>query len=248
MMHDLRRELALGYRVLGSQGIGLGLLVHITVREPGAKTFWTYQLGQSVEEVRICDLREVDFDLNIQNGDGQVNPNLRIHSEIYTQRPDVLSIVHHHGSNCVALSSIGHCLEPFDRDAGRWDKEIALVESYESPVLRKQGESIAHSLGTLKALMLKHHGLLVVGESVADSVVSAIEIEKSCGVQLKAMAAGKLHMLPADEIADTKNALGSRRYYQGMWNYYLRSLTRKGLDADIDDTGPAGFAAIVTPD
>jgi L-fuculose-phosphate aldolase len=247
-MHDLRRELALGYRVLGSQGIGLGLLAHITVREPGATTFWTYQLGQSVEEVRVCDLREVDFELNIQSGGGEVNPNLRIHSEIYAQRPDVLSIVHHHGSNCVALSSIGHCLEPFDRDAGRWSGEIALVESYESPVLRNQGASIATALGSLKALLLKHHGVLVVGESVADSVVSAIEIEKSCGVQLKAMSAGKLHMLPDAEIEDTRKALGSRRYHQGMWNYYVRSLRRNGLDADIDETGPSAFAPIATPD
>jgi hypothetical protein len=82
--------------------------------------------------------------------------------------------------NIMDRSSIEHCLERFDRDAGRWGQDIALIESYESPVPRKQRKSIANSFGPLKALMLKQLGLRTVGESIVDSVVSAIEIEKSC--------------------------------------------------------------------
>jgi L-fuculose-phosphate aldolase len=244
LMDDLKAELALGYRILGSQGIGLGLLAHLTVRSPGGSTFWTYQLGQSVEEVRAIDLVEVDFSLKPVEGTGLVNPNLVFHSEIYAARPDVKSIVHHHGDNAVALGAIGKCLVSFDRNAGRWDGEIDLVEEYESPILREQGASIVAALGGLKALLLKHHGVLVTGENLADAVVSTIELEHSCGVQLKAMAAGELHLMPAAEIEDTKRALGSKRYYEGTWAYYKRMVTRLGLDAGIDDTRPSAFAAI----
>lgn len=243
-MNNLLRDLALGYRVLGSQGVGLGLLAHLTVRESGASTFWTYQLGQSVEEVRVADLVEVNFDLVVVSGSGLVNPNLAIHSEIYAARPDVLSIVHHHGDNAVALGAIGQSVVSFDRNAGRWDNEIALAEMFESPVLRDQGASIASSLGRFKALLLKHHGVLVTGESLADAVVSTIELEHVCSVQLKAMAAGELHLMPAAEIEDTKIALGSKRYYEGMWAYYKRVLTRHGLDKDIEEQAPATFEAI----
>ena len=243
-MANLQRELALGYRILAAQGIGLGLLAHLTVREPGARTFWTYQLGQSMEEVRLIDLVELDFDLKVVSGSGFVNPNLAFHSEIYAARADVLSIVHHHGGNAVALGAIGRSVEPFDRNAGRWHNEIALAQMYESPVLRHQGASILASLGKLKALLLKHHGVLVTGECLADAVVSTIELEQVCGVQLKAMAAGELNLMPDAEIEDTKRALGSKQYYNGSWAYYKRALTRAGLDHDIEEVSAPAFEAI----
>lgn len=229
-MDALKHELALGYRILGMNGLGLGLLAHLTTRVAGGSTFLTYQFGQSVDEVRPQDLREVDFDLNIVNGAGQVNRNLRIHGEIYAARPDVLCIAHHHGDNSIALGAIGHNLAPFDRNAARWAGEIDLAEDPESPVIAEQGRSIANALGQNKALLLKHHGVLVTGANVRDVVVSTIELERTCGVQLKAMAAGTLHLLPQAEIDDAKRTLSSAVLYNGTWDYYRRALTRKGLD------------------
>ena len=88
-LEQLKRELVDGYHMLGHAGLGLGLLAHLTARAPGGDTFWTYQLGKSVEEVRYDDLREVDFELNLQGPDGQVNPTLRIHGMVYAARPDI---------------------------------------------------------------------------------------------------------------------------------------------------------------
>lgn len=238
------RELALAYRILGSYNIGVGLLAHLTVREPGSSTFWTYQLGQSVEEVRTSDLIEVGFDLKPVAGRGRINPSLNIHAQIYSARPDVCSIIHHHGANAVALGAIGSSVMPFDQHAARWNGEIALAEVYESPLLHSQSASIAESLGRLKALLLKHHGVLVTGGCLADAIVSAIELETVCGVQLKAMAAGELHMMPAAEIDDVKQVLESKIYYDGVWAYYLRRLSHLGLDRGVDDATPATFDAI----
>jgi L-fuculose-phosphate aldolase len=243
-MADPVRDLALAYRVLGSLDLGVGLLAHLTMREPGASSFWTYQLGQSVEEVRTADLIEVDFNLKPVKGHGQVNPNLSIHAQIYAARPDVCSIIHHHSPNGVALGAIGSSIVPFDQHAARWHDDIDLAEVYESPLVHGHSKSIAESLGGLKALLIKHHGVLVTGSCLSDAVVAAIELDAVCGVQLKAMAAGELHRMPAAEVEDVKQILASRIYYEGVWAYQLRRLTRLGLDQDIDDAAPATFDAI----
>ena len=238
------RDLALAYRVLGSFDIGTGLLAHLTLRGAGGSTFWTYQLGQSVEEVRIADLVEVDFDLSPVSGDARVNPNLKIHGQIYASRPDVQSIVHHHGANGVALGAIGSSVVPLDQHAARWHEEVALAEVYESPVLHGVSASIAEALGNRKALLLKHHGTLVTGSCLADAVVSTIELENVCGTQLKAMAAGMPQSMAAAELDDVKQIMSSNIYYEAVWAYYLRRVGRLALDRDVDDGAPAAFAAI----
>ncbi|WP_033294510.1 class II aldolase/adducin family protein [Amycolatopsis jejuensis] len=241
---DTPRDLALACRALGSFEIGTGLLAHLTLRGTGGSTFWTYQLGQSLEEVRTADLVEVDFDLHPVSGEGRVNPNLRIHGEIYAERPDVQSIVHHHGANGVVLGALGSTVVPFDQHSARWYEEVALAEVYESPLLNTASASIAKALGSKKALLLKHHGVLVTGSCLADAVVSTVELDKVCGAQLKAMAAGTPDHMPAAEVADVQQIMSSAVYYEATWAYYLRRLTRLGLDEGVDDGAPAAFDAV----
>jgi L-fuculose-phosphate aldolase len=238
------RDLALAYRILGSFNIGVGLLAHLTMRGEGGSTFWTYQFGQSVEEVRTADLVEIGFDMEPVSGDARINPNLIIHAKIYAARPDVRSIIHHHGANGVALGAIGSTVIPFDQHAARWHGEVALAEVYESPLLHGQSASIVEALGGMKAVLMKHHGVLVTGSCLADAVVSTIELDNVCGAQLKAMAAGEPQSMPAAELEDVKQVLGSARYYEGVWAYYLRRLSRLGLDRGVDDGTPAAFEAI----
>jgi L-fuculose-phosphate aldolase len=243
-MTDQTRELALAYRILGSYNLGVGLLSHLTLRGAGGSTFWTYQLGQSVEEVRTADLIEIGFDLKPVKGRGRINPSLAAHVQIYAARPDVCSIVHHHGANAVALGAIGSSVIPFDQHAARWHDEIALAEVYESPLVHGQSALIAEALGSKKALLLKHHGVLITGSCLEDAIVSTIELDNVCGAQLKAMAAGELHRMPAAELADIKQVMSSKIYYDGVWAYYLRRLSRLGLDRGVDDVGPDAFQAI----
>lgn len=241
----LRRSLVLGYRILGMNGHGRGLLAHLTARLPGAQTFWSYQLGQSVEEVVLGDLTEVDFPLRPVTGAGRVNPTLTSHGAIYEATPEVNCIVHHHGDNCVALGAIGANLEPFDNNAARWHGDIALVEDYQDTFsIAEQGRIMAQQFRQHKALILKHHGVTVACASVAEAVIRAIEVEQSAGVQLKAMAAGNLHVMPAGAIAECKKFLNSPVYFDGMWNYMKRRAVREGHDpgGEVDDRSSASLS------
>jgi len=226
----LKRELIDGYHMLGHAGLGLGLLAHLTARVPGRDSFWIYQLGKSVEEVEIEDLREVDFALNPVGVPGNVNPTLHIHGVVYAARPDINFIVHHHGDNAVALGAIGSNLVTFDRNAARFHNEIDVIEDYDNAHrIAEQGDAIVAKLFGKRALILQYHGVMVGGRSIRDSVISTIELERSMGVQLKAMAAGNLHTMREEEIEDAKSFLTSDLFIDGTWDWRLRAMARDGV-------------------
>ena len=226
----LKREMVDGYHMLGHAGLGLGLLAHLTARLPGSDSFWTYQLGKSVEEVQREDLREVDFHLNPVGEPGNVNPTLRIHGIVYNARPDVMCIAHHHGDNAVALGAVGANLVTFDRNAARFHDDIDIIEDYDNAHrIAEQGDAIVDKLEGKRALILQYHGVLVAGRSIRDTVISTIELERSMGVQLKAMAAGALQTMRTEEIEDAKGFLTSDLFIDGTWDWRLRAMARAGL-------------------
>ena len=227
-VEELKQELVYGFRAMALNDLGLGLLAHLTARMPGADTYWTYQIGQSVEEVRLSDLREVTFDARPVDGVSPINPSILCHGDVYRARPDVTCILHHHSKASIAMGAIGANLEPYDRNSGRWHEEIAIVEDFDAPEIANQGTSMVEALGTGKALILKHHGVLVTGRNIRDAVVAAAELDRAMEVQLMAMAAGKLHHMPQAEIDDCKRFLASDLFADGTWNWYMRVMQREG--------------------
>jgi L-fuculose-phosphate aldolase len=225
----LKAEMVAGYHILARAGLGVGLLGHLTARSPTGDTFWTYQLGQSFEEVEADDLREADFGLNIVAGGGAINPTLKIHALTYQARPDIMCIAHHHGTDSVAMGAIGALLETVDRNAAKFDGELDIIEDYDrAHQIAEQGEAIIGKLGGKRALILKHHGVLVTGRSVSDTVVATLMLEQCFAVQLKAMAASPtLYRMAEAEIADAKGFLNSDLYVDGTWDYLRRATVRE---------------------
>jgi L-fuculose-phosphate aldolase len=224
----LKQEMVAGYHILAREGLGIGLLGHLTARAPAGDSFWTYQLGQSFEEVAAGDLREADFDLDIRAGGGAINPTLKIHALTYQARPDVMCIAHHHGQDSVAMGAIGALLETVDRNAAKFDRALDIIEDYDQAHrIAEQGDAIIGKLGSKRALILKHHGVLVTGRSVRDTVVATIMLERCFAVQLEAMAAAPmLHRMDEAEIADAKGFLNSDVFVDGTWDYLKRATER----------------------
>ncbi|ABD53790.1 class II aldolase/adducin family protein [Jannaschia sp. CCS1] len=226
---DLKQELVHGFRAMALNDLGLGLLAHLTARMPGADTYWTYQIGQSVEEVRLSDLREVGFDAKAVDGTSPINPSILCHGDVYRARPDITCILHHHSKASIALGAIGANLAPIDRNSGRWHDEINIVEDFDAPEIANQGTSMVDALGSGKALILKHHGALVTGRNIRETVVAAAELDRAMEVQLMAMGAGTPAEIPQAEIDDCKKFLASDMFADGTWNWYMRTMARRGL-------------------
>ncbi len=227
-LRELKHDLLHAYHILDADGQSSGIAGHLTARLPGARTFWSHRWGYGFDEITANDIIEADFQLNTVTGEGRVNPTLNIHTQIYAVRPDVNCIIHTHGKNGLALGITGSTLEPVTQTGALFYEDIAFLDEYEGIVLGKnEGDTIAEALGPRRGVLLKNHGALVVGASVRETTISMLVLEFAAEVQLKAMAAGKLHHLPEAAARQAKKFLTDKTFIDQRWDHQVRRIRRQ---------------------
>jgi L-fuculose-phosphate aldolase len=231
----LKQDLVYAAHILDRDGQTSDIGGHLTARLPGSQSFWTYQWGQGFDEVTYDDIVEADFELKTITGRGRVNPTLHIHTRIYLARPDVNCIVHTHGENAVALGAIGQNLQPFWQFGALFFEDCVLFDEFDGIVLDKaEGDRIAEALKGNRGILLKNHGMLVVADSIRLAGIGALHLETACKVQLKAMSAGKLQLMPAEAARQTKRFLQSDDFLGPRWAHLVRGILRDQPDLKRD--------------
>ena len=206
-----KQRLAAGFRLFAKFGFEEGIAGHITARDPiEPDTFWVNPFVVPFGHIRQSDLIRVNEDGDVVEGDHRVNQAaFAIHSQVHAARPDVVAAAHSHSTYGRALSTLGQLLEPLTQDACAFHHDHALFDDYTGIVIdTDEGKRIAHALGDNKAVILRNHGLLTVGQSVDSAVFWFITLERSCQVQLAAKAAGTVIAIDEDQAVKTHEQVG----------------------------------------
>ena len=220
-------DLVHAFQILAMDGQGSGISGHLTARLPGARTFWSIPYGYGFEEATADELIESDFELRTVTGTLPCNPTLNIHTEIYESRPEVCCILHTHSEASLALGVVGSNLEPVTQSGALFYEDIVLFDEFEGIVLdKKEGASIASRLGSNRAILLRNHGSIVVGSSIAETTIAATVLEFVARVQLQAMAVGVPKLLPAAEARQTKSFLQRPDVIDLRWKLLVRQAQR----------------------
>ena len=205
-------QLAATLRLFAELGYDEGAGGHITARDPERPDcFWINPFGMYFGHVRVSDLLLVDSDGQVLGGKGRINPaGFVIHSAVHAARPDVICAVHTHSVYGRAFSTLGRLLDPITQDACAFYGDHTLFDDYTGVVLdSEEGKRIATALGSGKAAILRNHGLLTVGGSVAEAAWWFVAMERSCQVQLAAEAAGKPVLIDPEDAERTRGVIGS---------------------------------------
>ncbi|WP_432085826.1 class II aldolase/adducin family protein [Streptomyces sp. bgisy095] len=206
-----KEQLAAGFRIFGRFGFSEGVAGHITVRDPGdPNAFWVNPFGMSFHQIKASDLILVDHEGVVLEGRRPVNrAAFVIHSRVHAARPDAVAAAHSHSLYGKAFSSLGIPLDPITQDACAFFEDHGIYDDYRGVVNEtEEGERVAKALGTYKAVILKNHGLLTVGHSVAEAVWWFVTMERSCQAQLLAMAAGTPQSIDRETALLTRGQLG----------------------------------------
>jgi ribulose-5-phosphate 4-epimerase/fuculose-1-phosphate aldolase len=190
-----KERLAAALRLFGKFGFEEGVAGHITARDPELTDhFWVNPFGMSFSHIRVSDLILVNHEGQVVEGRYHVNQAaFAIHSQVHQARPGVAAAAHSHSVHGRALSALGELLEPITQDSCAFYQDHALFDDYTGVVTDVgEGKRIAAALGGSKAVILRNHGLLTVGDSVDAAAWWFIAMERSCQVQLLAKAAGKV--------------------------------------------------------
>lgn len=229
----VRVDLAACYRLTWQNGWDDLIYTHISARVPGEKDeFLINPFGLGFDEITASNLVKIDLAGNII-GDSPRGVNatgFAIHGAVHSARPDAHCVMHLHTSAGVSLSMLECGLLPLSQHAMRFYRNIG-YHAYQGLALNEaECARLIADLGPHKAMILRNHGTLTCGATVAEAYTLMFTLEKACVVQLKAMAAsGDLVVPPTDVLERTLEQLLDDTVPEGEreWPALIRRLERQ---------------------
>jgi L-ribulose-5-phosphate 4-epimerase len=192
----------MAHRILHMEGLAEhSTRGHITARSEDGLVYikpW----GSAFEWVTANDMQGIDFDGKLVDGKGRMHSERVLHLEAYKARKDVGSVIHVHPGYSILLSTVftgsivnvGQQSVPF----------VGPIPFYTDPWLiqtKEQASAIAKALGDKPVVLMKNHGITVVGRNIEEAVVLAIHFEQSARDHLAAIQLGKPSGMTAEDAA-----------------------------------------------
>jgi len=207
----LRVDLAAAYRIAAMEGMDDTINNHFTVRIPDTHPhqFLINAFGEGFDEITASSLVKIDTNGNVidpGSQGGAVNrAGFVIHSAIHNARDDAVAVMHTHEENITAVST--RELLPISQTA-LVTGEITYHEYEGVAVSLAERETLKRDLGTTSSVMiLRNHGVLTLGRSVAVAFARLFYVTKAAKIQVKASsllrAGGQLHMPSKSVIEET---------------------------------------------
>ena len=232
-----RVDLAAGYRLMELYGMSDMGANHLSLRVPGEPNhFLINPYGMLYEEMTASSMIKIDHHCNIIQkpdfGDfdfGVNRPGFIIHSAIHEAKPELDCVIHTHTWPGMAVSSLECGLLPLTQTAMRFTN--ISYHDFNGVVLDlAEQELLVRNMGDNNAMILRNHGLLTVGRTIAEAFNAMHRLELSCKAQLATLACNMPLSKVSDEILqDTfmKYQPKTRRPYGVMeWPALLRKLDR----------------------
>jgi ribulose-5-phosphate 4-epimerase/fuculose-1-phosphate aldolase len=188
-----KQMLAASFRLFSKFGFDNGVAGHITARDPEhTDHFWVNPYAMHFSQIKVSDLVLVNHYGEVVEGDREVNKAaFVIHSAIHKARPDAIAAAHAHSTYGQIWSTTGKLLRPLTQDACAFYNDHSIFDDYTGVVYEiEEGKRIAKALGNNKAVILRNHGLLTVGQSVEEAAWWFILLERTCREHVYANAIG----------------------------------------------------------
>jgi ribulose-5-phosphate 4-epimerase/fuculose-1-phosphate aldolase len=235
-----RVDLAAAYRLVALYGWDDLIFTHISARAPGPEHhFLLNPYGMMFEEVTASSLVKIDLNGNkVSDTPYFINPaGFTIHSAVHAAREDALCVMHLHTDYGIAVSAQEQGLLPISQQA-MFPLNSLAYHDYEGLALNEaEKPRLVTDLGDKNYMILRNHGLLTVGKSVAEAFLSMYILERACRIQILAQSGGGvLHNVPKDIINLTAKQMSAVTVGQGAdltWPGLLRKLDR--IDSSFRD-------------
>ena len=199
---QLREELAACYRLVAHFRMTDLIFTHISVRLPGPEHhFLINPYGLMFDEITASSLVKIGLDGRaVEDSPHLVNPaGFVIHSALHAARDDAQCVLHTHTRAGCAVAALACGLLPVNQISMEFYGRVA-YHDYEGIALDlAEQKRLVADMGDKSVLMLRNHGLLTVGASVAQAFLRMYYLEKACDIQLAGQACGDL-VLPAPEV------------------------------------------------
>ena len=206
---ETRVDCACAYRLVRHYGMDDMIYNHISARIPGTEEFLLNPMGMTYDEICASSLIKVDlrgkvlWEPEFPKGLGyKLNiAGYVIHGAIHEAKPEMHCVIHTHSLAGMAVASLKHGLLPMTQTAMRFAK--VAYHDYEGVVLEMdERERLLKNLGDCEVMLLRNHGPLAIGRTVAEAFNNAYRLERACRTQLMAQNGNDEIMIPEKEILE----------------------------------------------
>jgi len=230
----VRRDLAAAYRLVALFGWDDLIFTHISARVPGPDHhFLINPYGMMFEEITASSLVKIGMDGQpVGDTKWMVNPaGFTIHSAVHEAREDAGCVIHLHTPDGTAVATSREGLQPLNQtaqlvlpDLAYHDYEGVALDHDERPILQRD-------LGSKNMMLLRNHGTLAVGRSVAEAFMRIYFLERACTMQVRTRIFGTDTFPTRPEVIAKNGDLGSSPSMCALaehlvWPALLRKLER----------------------
>ncbi len=223
---EIPDQLAYACRILVNLGMADAIWGHISMRLPGAQTFWMKPATFGFEDVMPEDMIRLTFDGAVVAGAHPRHMEFPLHAEIFRARDDVVAVLHAHPLHSIVFSATGQRLRPVthegvlfcDHDIRCFDETTDLIDTQEL------GQAVARHLGRHRAMFLRNHGVITVGGNIMETVATAAFLERAAKAQLLANGREDIAATSGEEIKTKRNKIFSQPQIECWWKFQCRQV------------------------
>ena len=173
-------ELALLARMLFREGYDDHLAGHITYKQPD-DTLLVNPWGLTWDEVTASDVMRIDMDGNVLEGKWTVTPAIPLHTELHRARPDTGVVIHNHPRWGTLFADMHRAPKIYDQTSAMVPGDVAVYDDYDGAVnSTENARACVNALGDARMALLANHGVLVVGNDIAQAHHRAVVLEWRC--------------------------------------------------------------------
>jgi L-fuculose-phosphate aldolase len=234
---SLATQVAWACRILAAHGYEDLTLGHVSARDSEPEVMWIKRKGVSLAEVSPDDVLRTSINGDIENA-SDMHLEAVLHTEVYRARPDVRCVVHGHPLHATAFGAAHADLAFISHDAVLFKEGIAALDEVPEMIVGKnQGAVVARALGERSALLMRNHGVVVVGKDVPWAVLTALTLERAVQLQATAASLGKLRPVADEAVEPLHEMKYQDAFLSEYWDAWVRELRRGGHDFGMPGAG-----------
>jgi len=237
----LRCDLAAVYQLSDMYGFSDMAGSHISARVPGPEHhFLLNPFGMFYEEITASSLMKVDHEGNVISGSTEaINiSGFKIHGAIHKARPDLACIIHTHTEAINAIGMQEDGLLPLTQKALTMLGFLS-YHDFEGPAIGMKSDEQVRLLANIgehgRCVIMRNHGGMTAGATVAEAFVWMYKLESACRFQISGQSGRSKLVRPADDIIERSVEVGRRVYSRGgaaecgvlEWPALIRKLERE---------------------
>jgi ribulose-5-phosphate 4-epimerase/fuculose-1-phosphate aldolase len=203
---ELRADLAALLRIAAKLDWPEAVANHASVAiDAGGRHFLMNPRWRHFGSLCASDMQRLDAVANPEDLPPDLDPTAwAIHGTMHAQLPQARCILHVHPPHATALACLADPgIRPIDQTCARFHRRVAVDRHYGGMADNAaEGLRLTRALGSMRVLMMGNHGVLVVGDSIAEAFDAMYHLERASRTLLLAYASGQPLSILSDEIAE----------------------------------------------